>query len=38
MVHCKNAGGGPSDGDESPPRVIEVARGKLKVPSLVLAN
>jgi hypothetical protein len=30
MVHCKNVGGGPSDGDESPPRVTEVARGKLK--------
>jgi hypothetical protein len=28
MVHCKNAGGAPSDGDESPPRRIEVARGK----------
>jgi hypothetical protein len=30
MVHCKNAGGGPSDGDESPPRVTEVAHGKRK--------
>jgi hypothetical protein len=30
MVHCKNAGGGPSDGDESPPRLIEVAHGKRK--------
>jgi hypothetical protein len=30
MVRCKNAGGGPSDGDESPPKVIEVARGKRK--------
>jgi hypothetical protein len=30
MVRCKNAGGGPSDGDESPPRLIEVARGKRK--------
>jgi hypothetical protein len=30
MVHCKNAGGAPSDGDESPPRLIEVARGKRK--------
>jgi hypothetical protein len=30
MVRCKNTGGGPSDGDESPPRVIEVARGKRK--------
>jgi hypothetical protein len=28
MVHCKNAGGAPSDGDESPPRRTEVARGK----------
>jgi hypothetical protein len=30
MVRCKNTGGGPSDGDESPPRVTEVARGKCK--------
>jgi hypothetical protein len=30
MVHCKNAGGGPSDEDESPPRVTEVAHGKRK--------
>jgi hypothetical protein len=30
MVHCKNAGGGSSDGDESSPRVTEVARGKRK--------
>jgi hypothetical protein len=30
MVRCKNAGGAPSDGDESPPRSIEVARGKRK--------
>jgi hypothetical protein len=30
MVRCKNVGGGPSDGDKSPPRVTEVARGKLK--------
>jgi hypothetical protein len=30
MVHCKNAGGAPSDGDESPPRLTEVARGKCK--------
>jgi hypothetical protein len=30
MVRCKNASGRPSDGDESPPRVIEVARGKRK--------
>jgi hypothetical protein len=28
MVHCKNAGGAPSDGDESPPRRTEVAHGK----------
>jgi hypothetical protein len=28
MVHCKNASGAPSDGDESPPRRTEVARGK----------
>jgi hypothetical protein len=28
MVRCKNAGGAPSDGDESPPRRTEVARGK----------
>jgi hypothetical protein len=28
MVRCKNAGGAPSDGDESPPRRIEIARGK----------
>jgi hypothetical protein len=26
----KNVGGGPSDGDKSPPRVTEVARGKRK--------
>jgi hypothetical protein len=30
MVHCKNAGGAPSDGNESPPRLTEVARGKRK--------
>jgi hypothetical protein len=30
MVRCKNVGGGLSDGDESPPRVTEVARGKHK--------
>jgi hypothetical protein len=30
MVHCKNAGGGPSDGDKSPPKVTKVARGKRK--------
>jgi hypothetical protein len=29
MVHCKNASGAPSDGDESP-RLTEVARGKRK--------
>jgi hypothetical protein len=28
MVHCKNVGGAPSDGDDSPPRRTEVARGK----------
>jgi hypothetical protein len=28
MVHYKNVGGAPSDGDESPPRRTEVARGK----------
>jgi hypothetical protein len=28
MVRCKNAGGAPSDGDNSPPRLSEVARGK----------
>jgi hypothetical protein len=28
MVRCKNTGGAPSDGDESPPRRTEVARGK----------
>jgi hypothetical protein len=30
MVRCKNAGGAPSDGDENPPHLIEVARGKRK--------
>jgi hypothetical protein len=30
MVRCKNAGGELSDGDESPPRVTEVAYGKRK--------
>jgi hypothetical protein len=30
MVCCKNVSGGLSDGDESPPRVIEVAHGKRK--------
>jgi hypothetical protein len=28
MVRCKNTGGAPSDGDESPLRRIEVARDK----------
>jgi hypothetical protein len=28
MVRYKNAGGAPSDGDESPPRRTEVAHGK----------
>jgi hypothetical protein len=30
MVHYKNAGGASSDGDESPPRLTEVSRGKRK--------
>jgi hypothetical protein len=30
MIRCKNVGGAPSDGDESPPRLTEVARGKRK--------
>jgi hypothetical protein len=30
MVRCKNVGGTPSDEDESPPRLTEVARGKRK--------
>jgi hypothetical protein len=30
MVRCKNAGGAPSDGDESHPHLTEVARGKRK--------
>jgi hypothetical protein len=30
MVRCKNAGGAPSDGDENPPRLTEVAHGKHK--------
>jgi hypothetical protein len=30
MVRCKNAGGAPSDGDESPPCLTEVACGKRK--------
>jgi hypothetical protein len=28
MVRCKNAGGAPGDGDDSPPRRSEIARGK----------
>jgi hypothetical protein len=28
MVRYKNAGGAPSDGDKSPPRLTEVAHGK----------
>jgi hypothetical protein len=28
MVRCKNAGGAPSDRDDSPPRRIEIAHGK----------
>jgi hypothetical protein len=28
MVRCKNVGRAPGDGDESPPRLTEVARGK----------
>jgi hypothetical protein len=28
MVRCKKASGAPSDGDDSPPRRTEVARGK----------
>jgi uncharacterized membrane protein len=28
MVRCKNTGGAPSDGDDSPPHLSEVARGK----------
>jgi uncharacterized membrane protein YdbT with pleckstrin-like domain len=28
MVRCKNAGGAPGDGDDSPPRRTEIARGK----------
>jgi hypothetical protein len=28
MVRCKNAGGAPSDRDDSPPLLFEVARGK----------
>jgi hypothetical protein len=30
MARCKNVGGAPSDGDRSPPRLTEVARGKRK--------
>jgi hypothetical protein len=30
MARCKNVGGAPSDEDESPPCLIEVARGKHK--------
>jgi hypothetical protein len=30
MVRCKNVGGAPSDRDESPPRLTEVAHGKRK--------
>jgi hypothetical protein len=30
MVRYKNAGGGPSDENESPPKMTEVARGKRK--------
>jgi hypothetical protein len=30
MVRYKNAGGAPSDGDKSPPRLTEVAHGKRK--------
>jgi hypothetical protein len=30
MVRYKNVGGAPSDGDESPPRLTEVAHGKHK--------
>jgi hypothetical protein len=30
MAHYKNVGGAPSDGDGSPPCLIEVARGKHK--------
>jgi hypothetical protein len=28
MVRCKNASGAPSDGDDSPPRLTEIAHGK----------
>jgi hypothetical protein len=30
MACCKNVGGAPSDGNRSPPRLTEVARGKRK--------
>jgi hypothetical protein len=30
MAQCKNVGGAPSDGDGSPPCLIEVTRGKRK--------
>jgi hypothetical protein len=30
MARCKNVGGASSDGDGSPPRLLEVARGKRK--------
>jgi hypothetical protein len=30
MARCKIVGGAPSDGDRSPPRLTEVARGKRK--------
>jgi hypothetical protein len=30
MARCKNVGGAPSDRDESPPRLTEVAQGKRK--------
>jgi hypothetical protein len=30
MARCKNVGGAPSDGDGSPPCLIEAARGKRK--------
>jgi hypothetical protein len=30
MARYKNVGGAPSDGDGSPPRLTEVARGKRK--------
>jgi hypothetical protein len=30
MARCKNVGGTPSDRDESPPHLTEVAQGKSK--------